>query len=300
MARSELKVGDWVQLTHSYCGCRIGQISMVPGDEGGCYRLTLDATGDKRYSQGSREPMTEGALCVRSDIHGRAKGPPAHGYFPMRKTLPYGRYICAGGSYVLHNRDYEPIMRVNADGSRTPCEPFEWVEHEHSEHFYNDLIPPWQDKLIFQRVVAILEGDEEPRPYNDADMAATRARIRRQNSDDEKNIDPFSGHAWRGVPYLWARKLRTTMSLSWGDGSVYHYQQFAAVIERSGMDAELMEVWKRHAPQCDRRAVFSHGGVNGGMWYAPMACGVEARAIVRKHFIMAMDEVKVAARKEYA
>src|SRR5262245_60608221 len=127
MTRSKLKVGDWVRLTHGYCGCRIGQLLEVPGDYGGEWLVATDSTGDVKYNRITQEMQAQGLLCVRNDIHSRAKGPP-HAYFPMRKRLPYGRYIRADGSYVLHNRDYEPIVRVTGS-NRSPCEPSEWIEH---------------------------------------------------------------------------------------------------------------------------------------------------------------------------
>jgi hypothetical protein len=92
--------------------------------------------------------------CTRDDItRSASQAGPAHDYFPMRKQLPYGRYNCAGGSYVLFNRDYEPLHRVHADGSSSICNPTERIAHKSKEWFYNDENPPWMDRSVFNACV---------------------------------------------------------------------------------------------------------------------------------------------------
>src|SRR5215471_585298 len=95
----------------------------------------------------------------------------------------------------------------------------------------------------------------------------------------------------RGVPWLHAitappgqRRKARLMHLNWGDGTLHDYHEFRDALNAERMEAELIAVWERYKPQCDRRAEFSHGGVSGGMVYVPIDAGTEALEIVRRYF----------------
>lgn len=99
----------------------------------------------------------------------------------------------------------------------------------------------------------------------------------------------FIGYQKHGTPLLRGRKYRSTMAVEWGQGLVWEYHTFAAALDQAAMDAALMEVWQRYKSQCDVRAIFHHGGVNGCMVYVPIDAGLEAMAVIRKHFIKALS-----------
>jgi hypothetical protein len=101
-------------------------------------------------------------LCAREDITRAAdQSGPAQNYFPMRKKLPYGRYNCEDGSYVLYNRDYEPIFRIRPDGSYLDCDPKEWIIHQSQDWFYSEANPPWQDCTVFNLCASRLPHSSE-------------------------------------------------------------------------------------------------------------------------------------------
>lgn len=57
-------------------------------------------------------------------------------FTPKRLFMPYGKYICADGSEVLFNRDYNPLWGKTPDGSVIALEPDTWIDHDDSVYFY--------------------------------------------------------------------------------------------------------------------------------------------------------------------
>ena len=134
---SALTRGEWVRLKRRHCGCRLGRVLRQ----------------DQRLIYVQTDAYMELA-CTRDDItRSASQAGPAHDYFPMREQLPYGRYNCTDGSYVLFNRDYEPIHRVRADGSYSICDPTERIAHKSKEWFYSDENPPWMNRLVLNSCV---------------------------------------------------------------------------------------------------------------------------------------------------
>lgn len=76
-----------------------------------------------------------------------------HAHFPMRKMLPYGRYNCADGSYVLFNRDYQPLFRIQPDGTHSVCKLTDWIQHHSEEWFYDETNPPWESRSVLNACV---------------------------------------------------------------------------------------------------------------------------------------------------
>ena len=162
---SKIAVGDWVRLKRGRRHSRIGRVMEVEPEPypptRSFYRLATDQAGDYRYRHwGKTGRETLGLLCVRDDftVVRNAAAMPAHPYFPMRRKLPYGRYILADGGFVLFNRDYNPILQVAADGTRSPCEGSEWIECQAQQWFFNDRNPPWESRATFALAAAILDG----------------------------------------------------------------------------------------------------------------------------------------------
>ena len=63
---------------------------------------------------------------------------------PMRLALPYGKWTCSDGTEVLFNRDYSPIWERPANGAVKIVTPGNDVNHESSEHFYDDATAPYK------------------------------------------------------------------------------------------------------------------------------------------------------------
>lgn len=124
--------GTWVRLRHSTRALgKWGRVLKVEGN--GCFIVETDSCKE--------------LLCARSDIRVSQSRAAPHDWFPMRKTLPYGQYVCADGSKVLFNRDYEPLIKIMADGTRSACDPKEQIIFDRQEWFYwadTHKPAPWQ------------------------------------------------------------------------------------------------------------------------------------------------------------
>jgi hypothetical protein len=89
-------------------------------------------------------------------------------------------------------------------------------------------------------------------------------------------IEPFAAYQRRGRPTLRAWKHRKTMCVEWNDcGLLGDYIAFKLALDSAAMNAELLAIWKRCKPQCDRRASFSRGGTIGFLGYVPHEAGLE-------------------------
>jgi hypothetical protein len=102
-------------------------------------------------------------------------------------------------------------------------------------------------------------------------------------------IEPFAAARQvlhRGIPSLSASKHRKTMCVEWHDDCSW---DFRSCVDADGMNADLLEVWKRYKPQCDRRASFSRGRTGGYMAYVPIEAGLEAMGIVREYYTRALE-----------
>jgi hypothetical protein len=94
----------------------------------------------------------------------------------------------------------------------------------------------------------------------------------------------------RGVPTLKIRTHPKTTSVEWNDcGLIWDYPEFALALDSEGMEEALSAIWKRHAPQCDRRAHFSRGRVGGYMGYVPHEAGIAAATVIREFYTKALD-----------
>jgi hypothetical protein len=77
--------------------------------------------------------------CVRGDFAVCRDQSSAANFMPMRLYLPYGRWYCANGCEVLHNRNYKPIWVRQPDGKVETIEPDVAVMHVKEEWFFSDL-----------------------------------------------------------------------------------------------------------------------------------------------------------------
>lgn len=105
--------------------------------------------------------------------------------------------------------------------------------------------------------------------------------------------EPFAEFAklGEGIPTLRYRQNPKTASVSWGDGSLWHYHEFSAALDKERMEQELMNVWERYKAQIGRRTEMCPGSVHGCLIYAPIAMAEEVREIVRGHFTRALEIV---------
>ena len=128
-----LRSGDWVRLREPDAGCRYGRV----------------LSADRRRVHIQTDAFND-LTCLSDEVTGPLdQFSPPHPFFPMRKKLPYGRYNCSDGSYVLFNRDYEPLYRVQPDGTFSACDPREWIRHVSKDFFYKEGHAPWRNRLAF-------------------------------------------------------------------------------------------------------------------------------------------------------
>jgi hypothetical protein len=78
---------------------------------------------------------------------------------PMRLFLPYGKWICVDGREVLFNRDYCPIWERSVGGAVKPIQPDVYINHETSEHYYNDRTAPYysNNEATYEHCLAVLK-----------------------------------------------------------------------------------------------------------------------------------------------
>jgi hypothetical protein len=149
---TEIAAGTWVQMKGSARGWgRYGRVLADPRRVDG-YGVITDSSRN--------------VGCVRENFAVSRDQRPPHPWFPMRKTLPYGRYIVGDGTFVFFNRDYQPIVKVESDGTRLPCCRHSWVAHERSAWFYDECCLPWERPSIKARLIEILDG----RPISEDDI----------------------------------------------------------------------------------------------------------------------------------
>lgn len=135
------KAGEWVEVLDPSCA---GVVGICLGDD-----------------LGSCDIETDWGRMLVADVKRRRIQKPPHRWFPMRRMLPYGRYLTDDG-YVLFNRDYAPLFRVKHDGSWTACDQNEWIEHRGQEWIYQDRCTPWRwsmrtvNKATLRKCVAAL------------------------------------------------------------------------------------------------------------------------------------------------
>jgi len=55
-----------------------------------------------------------------------------------KRTLPYGKWICADGREVLFNREYTPILQRRPNGPTEVASPTEWVPWVKQVWFYQE------------------------------------------------------------------------------------------------------------------------------------------------------------------
>jgi hypothetical protein len=82
------------------------------------------------------------------------------------------------------------------------------------------------------------------------------------------------------------------MCIEWNDCGLGDYIAFKSALDSDAMCAELLGIWKRCKPQCDRRASFSHGSVGGYLGYVPHEAGIEAMQVIRRYYAAALDTLQ--------
>lgn len=143
--------GTWIKMRHSKAILgEYGRIIEVEG-KGGAALYSIETDGCRDIA------------AVRSDFRVIMDRRQPHPWFPMRKALPYGRYIVGDGSVVLHNRDYQPIVRIDG-GKATPCNPAERISYDRQEWIYggdSNREPPWRDPETLKICVSLLTNSTE-------------------------------------------------------------------------------------------------------------------------------------------
>jgi hypothetical protein len=105
-------------------------------------------------------------------------------------------------------------------------------------------------------------------------------------------VEEFAEYRELGIPSLRAWKRPKTMTVDWHYGRVREYWKFQSVLDSDGMNAALLEVWRRCKPQCDRRAPFGHGKSGGHLSCVSHDAGAAAMAIIREHYSKALQAMR--------
>lgn len=109
-------------------------------------------------------------------------------------------------------------------------------------------------------------------------------------------IEPFAGYEWH--PSLRGWKHRNTMTVAWDECGLVEYTyciEFKFALDSDAMNAALLAIWDHYKPQCDRRASFCYGGMNGCMDRVPLAAGLEVMAVVREFLTKALEQISDAS-----
>ena len=107
-------------------------------------------------------------------------------------------------------------------------------------------------------------------------------------------VEPFAEYRELGTPSLRAWKNPKTMTVDWHYGRVREYWKFQSVLDSDGMNAALLEVWRRCKPQCDRRASFGHGKSGGHLSCVPHDAGIAAITIIHEYYSKALRAMRQA------
>jgi hypothetical protein len=106
----------------------------------------------------SLEIRTDGGQAYFSRSEISLLDEPLHPLFPLRMTLPYGKWVCADGREVLFNRDFQPIWERLAGGiSRTAARDSR-CESLKETRLFGDHNPPWQNSRTFRRCLEALRA----------------------------------------------------------------------------------------------------------------------------------------------
>lgn len=108
-------------------------------------------------------------------------------------------------------------------------------------------------------------------------------------------IEPFEGYQAAGVlgkPFLsFIPRPRGRGTVSWSDGTLFHYPEFTKAIEASPLDRDLADLWKAWEPTLPRNATLSRGGVIGVATGLPRECAEAFFEVVKQHFTAALQQV---------
>jgi hypothetical protein len=97
------------------------------------------------------EIRTDGGQAYFSRSEVSILNEPLHALFPMRATLPYGKWICADGKEVLFNRDFQPIWEKSPAEMPRPTDRDAQYEHVKEKWFFGDRDPPWSNERSLRR-----------------------------------------------------------------------------------------------------------------------------------------------------
>lgn len=122
-----------------------------PRDPGGLGGLRTNSLGERRaWTRRFGRPtvvITDGGVTTVADfefVRPRSKLEP---FLPLRLYLAYGLWTEKDGSQVLFSRDYKPLWRIHKDSSVERVSPWLWISVVREEHWWDDSIRLWGDKV---------------------------------------------------------------------------------------------------------------------------------------------------------
>jgi hypothetical protein len=71
-------------------------------------------------------------------------------FIPMRLHLSYGAWTEKDGTRVLFSRDYKPLWRLKAGETPARLNPWDRIQFEKQEWFWDDTTTPWSNEARFE------------------------------------------------------------------------------------------------------------------------------------------------------
>lgn len=71
---------------------------------------------------------------------------PIKPFIPARLKFAYGYWTEEDGAQVLFSRDYKPLWRIREDRRPERLQPWLWIDHYDTNHFWEDVGTPWDKK----------------------------------------------------------------------------------------------------------------------------------------------------------
>jgi len=106
----------------------------------------------------SLEIRTDGGQAYFSRSEISLLDEPLHPLFPLRTTLPYGKWICADGREVLFNRDFQPLWERLPGGISRAAARDARCESVKETRLFGDGNPPWRSSRSFRRCLEALRA----------------------------------------------------------------------------------------------------------------------------------------------
>ena len=83
------------------------------------------------------------------------------------------------------------------------------------------------------------------------------------------HIEPFEWYTGIGKPWLTIKRNPKWSHVEWGDGTLFKYPEFGAVVRHSSLEGGLTRLFNENCSGLSSRSVLARGGVHGAFVYCP-------------------------------